>query len=183
MCENLHWHKSKAPPSGRILRVKAQVSLSRKWCWVTQCLQSLSNPVQCECETQVGECRSVENQTSYSLRPSRTIVNKKRVDKNKKIARILCVCCLQWVRAKKKGDNWRQEMTWRDTSWWGEVTTRWKIKAHCIHMRRQRQTCKNFHGLQTFLFPFSFLGQSPKEYPNEANISFWALFESFIWKY
>ena len=82
MCENLHWHKSKAPPSGRILRVKAQVSLSRKWCLVTQCLQSLSNPVQCECETQVGECRSVENQTSFSLSSSHT--KKKRLTRTRK---------------------------------------------------------------------------------------------------
>ena len=39
---------------------------------------------------------------------------------------------------------------------------------------------KNCHGLQTFLFPFSFLSQSPKEYQNGANVLSWALFESFI---
>ena len=37
--ENFYWHKPGTPLSGRILRVRVQMSVSRKWCLVTQCLQ------------------------------------------------------------------------------------------------------------------------------------------------
>ena len=39
ICENFYWHKPGTPLSGRILRVRVQMSVSRKWCLVTQCLQ------------------------------------------------------------------------------------------------------------------------------------------------